>query len=166
MGPGGPQPRCGDSQAVRVTEKDPCSYSIVVFRQPAASPAELVNTTFEGGVIVFLEGVAGRVAAGRWGWHLGKEGTGGYVIDGLRLCEGSGDVRLTAATDRRSAWIFEVRALVWIEPNIGTAIAARIPMTATTIINSMSVKPCWSPRFARLLRKLVTRVTSFSESGG
>src|SRR6266850_6942849 len=53
---------------------------------------------------------------------------------------------LTAdARARASAWAFASRARAWTLAYSGMAIAARIPMMATTIINSMSVKPCWLP---------------------
>src|SRR6266436_4779646 len=53
---------------------------------------------------------------------------------------------LTAeASVRRSAWPLATRARVWTLAYIGMAMAARMPMMATTIISSMSVKPRWFP---------------------
>src|SRR5262245_23656282 len=53
---------------------------------------------------------------------------------------------LTAdARARASAWALASRARAWTLAYSGMAMAARIPMMATTIINSMSVKPRWLP---------------------
>src|ERR1700730_5631315 len=53
---------------------------------------------------------------------------------------------LTAdARARASAWALARRARAWTLAYSGMAIAARIPMIATTIINSMRVKPRWLP---------------------
>src|SRR5881397_1633752 len=52
---------------------------------------------------------------------------------------------LTAlARVRASAWPFAMRARAWMFAYNGIAMAARMPMIATTIISSMRVKPRWS----------------------
>src|SRR5580700_3158423 len=57
---------------------------------------------------------------------------------------------LTAeARARASAWALASRARAWTLAKSGMAIAARMPMMATTIINSMSVKPRWLPSTLR-----------------
>src|SRR5882724_3544447 len=57
---------------------------------------------------------------------------------------------LTAdARARESAWALARRARAWTLAYSGMAMAARIPMMATTIINSMSVKPRWLPSIFR-----------------
>src|SRR5512144_197248 len=57
---------------------------------------------------------------------------------------------LTAeARARESAWALARRARAWTLAYNGMAIAARMPMMATTIINSMSVKPRWLPSILR-----------------
>src|SRR6266851_2131413 len=59
---------------------------------------------------------------------------------------------LTAeARARASAWALASRARAWTLAYSGMAMAARIPMMATTIINSMSVKPRWLPSGLRCL---------------
>src|SRR5262245_36891020 len=49
------------------------------------------------------------------------------------------------ASVRTSACAFAIRARAWMLAYSGKAMAARIPMMATTIISSMSVKPRWLP---------------------
>src|SRR6266478_9585201 len=57
---------------------------------------------------------------------------------------------LTAdARARASAWALARRARAWTLAYSGMAIAARMPMIATTIINSMRVKPRWLPSILR-----------------
>src|SRR5512147_2551489 len=57
---------------------------------------------------------------------------------------------LTAdARARASAWALARRARAWTLAYSGMAIAARMPMMATTIIKSMSVKPRWLPSILR-----------------
>src|SRR5512144_2997696 len=57
---------------------------------------------------------------------------------------------LTAdARARASAWALARRARAWTLAYSGIAMAARMPMMATTIINSMSVKPRWLPSIFR-----------------
>src|SRR6266851_1109240 len=46
---------------------------------------------------------------------------------------------------RVSACALATRARVWTLAYSGMAMAARMPMMATTIMSSMSVKPCWVP---------------------
>ena len=64
---------------------------------------------------------------------------------------------LTAeARVRVSACALAMRARVWTLAYSGMAMAARMPMMATTIINSMSVKPRWLPStFIFLCQKLM-----------
>ena len=59
---------------------------------------------------------------------------------------------LTAeASVRASACALAMRARAWMFAYSGMAMAARIPMMATTIISSMSVKPRWLPSIFRFL---------------
>src|SRR6266545_4188244 len=56
---------------------------------------------------------------------------------------------MAEASARASAWALAMRARCWTLAYSGMAMAARIPMMATTIINSMSVKPRWLPSIFR-----------------
>src|SRR4030095_5006043 len=57
---------------------------------------------------------------------------------------------LTAeASVRASACALAIRARAWMFAYSGIAMAARMPMIATTIISSMSVKPRWVPSIFR-----------------
>src|SRR5215469_7813908 len=59
---------------------------------------------------------------------------------------------LTAeARVRVSAWALAMRARVWTLAYSGIAMAARMPMMATTIMSSMRVKPRWLPSIFRFL---------------
>src|SRR5712692_9777575 len=63
---------------------------------------------------------------------------------------------------RESAWALATRARVCTLAYSGMAMAARIPMMATTIISSMSVKPRWLPSaFLFVCQKLNMGSVSF-----
>src|SRR5712691_12452861 len=66
---------------------------------------------------------------------------------------------MAEASARESAWALATRARCCTLAYSGMAMAARMPMMATTIINSMSVKPRWLPSIARFLcQKLIISV--------
>src|SRR5512144_2615576 len=75
---------------------------------------------------------------------------------------------LTAeARARESAWALARRARAWTLAYNGMAMAARMPMMATTIINSMSVKPRWLPstlRFQNLCICLLLETATYRRS--
>src|SRR5712692_3954780 len=73
-----------------------------------------------------------------------------FVVCWVRSVSAAGSAPMWAAkmlTDeprvRVSACALATRARVWTLAYSGIAMAARMPMMATTIISSMSVKPCW-----------------------
>ena len=70
---------------------------------------------------------------------------------------------LTAeASVRASACALAMRARAWMFAYSGMAMAARIPMMATTIMSSMSVKPRWLPSIFRFLcQKLSISISPF-----
>src|SRR6266481_8837387 len=73
---------------------------------------------------------------------------------------------LTAeASVRVSACALATRARVWTLAYSGIAIAARMPMMATTIISSMSVKPRWLPSTFRCLWNFRDHLVSLQYMG-
>src|SRR5262245_29360258 len=60
---------------------------------------------------------------------------------------------------RESAWALATRARDWMLAYSGKAMAVRMPMMATTIINSMSVKPRWSPSILLRQKLIISEVS-------
>src|SRR4029450_6772937 len=91
-----------------------------------------------------------------------------FVATEFRALRAPGSVPMCAeymppaeASVRASACALAMRARAWMFAYSGIAMAARIPMIATTIISSMSVKPRWLPSIFRFLCQKASTLISF-----